>query len=81
MLFSNNTCKTLVTFAHNQYAPLISCSQKNAKSLENRKYHLSSRSTSNLKSKIPCGQSSIKAFLNKSLPEDKGKWNGNTSEN
>ena len=56
------------------------CSQKNAKSKGNRKRQLSSHSTSNLKSKKPCDQSSIKAFLNKILPENKGKLNMNTSE-
>ena len=56
------------------------CSQKNAKSKGNRKHQLSSHSTSNLKSKKPCDQSSIKAFLNKRLPENKGKLNMNTSE-
>ena len=48
-----------------------------AKEIENK---LSSHSTSNLKSKKPCGQSSRKAFLNKNLPENKGKLNMNTSE-
>ena len=37
-------------------------------------------STNHLKSKKLCGQSSIKAFLNKSLPENKGNLNMNTSE-
>ena len=55
-------------------------SQKNAKSKGNRKRQLSSHSASNLKSKKSCDQSSIKAFLNKRLPENKGKLNVNTSE-
>ena len=66
---------------HNHYVPLIICSQKNAKSKGNRKHKLSSYSTGNLKSKKPCGQSSIKAFLNKSSPEKKGKLNIKISEN
>ena len=37
-------------------------------------------STSHLKSKKPCGQSSKKAFLIKSLPENEGKLNMDTSE-
>ena len=53
---------------------------KNAKNKGNRKHKLSSHSASNLKSKKPCGQSSIKAFLDKSLPESKGKLNIDTSE-
>ena len=48
--------------------------------LNAKKHKLSSHSTSNLKSKKPCGQSSIKAFLDKSLPENKGKLNIDTSE-
>ena len=60
--------------------PLIICSQENAKNKGNRKHKLSSHSASNLKSKKPCGQSSIKAFLDKSLPEGKGKLNIDTSE-
>ena len=55
-------------------------SKKNAKNKGNRKYKLSSHSASNLKSKKPCGQSSIKAFLDKSLPESKGKLNIDTPE-
>ena len=65
---------------HNHYVPLIICSQKNAQNEGNRKHKLSSHSTSNSKFKNPCGQSSIKAFLDKSLPENKGKLNINTSE-
>ena len=38
------------------------------------------KGNSNLKTKKPFGQSSIKAFLNKSLTENKGKLNMNTSE-
>ena len=53
---------------------------KNAKNKGNRKYKLSSHLTSTLKTKKPYGQSSIKAFLNKSLPENKGKLNMSTSE-
>ena len=53
---------------------------KNGKNKGNRKYKRSSHSTSNLKSKKPCDQSSVKAFLNKSLLENKGKLNMNTSE-
>ena len=41
---------------------------------------LSTHSTNHLKSKKSCGQSSIKAFLNESLPENKGNLNMNTSE-
>ena len=59
---------------HDHYVPLIIYSQKNAKNKGNRKYKLSSHSTSKLKSKMPCGQSSLKAFLNKSLPENKVSW-------
>ena len=47
------------------------------KEIENK---LSPHSTSHLKSKKPCGQFSIKAFLNKTLPKDKGNLNMNTSE-
>ena len=65
---------------HNHYVPLIIYSQKIAKNKGNRKHKLSSHSTSNLKSKKTCGQSSIKAFLNKNLPENKGKLNMNASE-
>ena len=43
-----------------------------------RKYKLPSHSTSNLKSKKPCGQSSIETFY-KSLPGKKGKLNLITS--
>ena len=65
----------------NHYVPLIICSQKKiAKNKGNRKHKLSSHSASNLNSRKPSGQSSIKAFLNKSLPEDKGKLNVNISE-
>ena len=80
LLFCNNTCEPPVPFMHNHYVPLIICSQKNAKNKGNRKHKLSPHSTSHLKSKNPCGQSSIKAFLNKSLPENKGNLNMNTSE-
>ena len=55
----------LIEPRQNPYVPLIICSQKNAKSKGNRKNKLSSQSTNNLKSKKPCGQFSIKAFLNK----------------
>ena len=78
LLFCNNTCEPPVPFMHNHYIPLIICSQKNAKNKGNRKHKLSSHSASNLKSKKPCGQSSIKAFLDKSLPESKGKLNIDT---
>ena len=80
LLFCNNICEPPVPFMHNHYVPLVICSQKNAKNKGNRKYKLSSHSTSNLKSKKPCDQSFIKAFLNKSLPENKGKLNMNTSD-
>ena len=43
-----------------------------------RKYKLPSHSTSNLKSKNPCGQSSMEAFY-KGLPGKKGKLNLITS--
>ena len=65
---------------HNHYVPLIICSQKNAKNKGNRKHKLSPHSTSHLKSKKPCGQSSIKAFLNKSLSKNKGNKTVNTSD-
>ena len=65
---------------HNHYVPFIICSQKIAKNKGNRKHKLSSHSTSNLKSKKTCDQSSIKAFLNENLPENKGKLNMNASE-
>ena len=78
LLFCNNTCKSPVPFIHNHYVPPIICSQKNTKNKGNRKHKLSSHSTSNLTSKKPCGQSSIKSFLNKGLPENKGKLNMNT---
>ena len=55
-------------FMPNHNVPLIICFQKNTKS------------KGNLKSKKPCGQFSIKAFLNKSLPENKSKLNMDTSE-
>ena len=80
LLFCNNTCEPPVPFIHNHYVPLIICSQKNAKNKGNRKHKLSSHSTSNLKSKKLCGQSSIKAFLDKSLPGNKDKLNIDTSE-
>ena len=80
LLFCNNTCEPPVPFMHNYYVLLIICSQKNAKNKGNRKHKLSPHSTSHLKSKKYCGQSSIKAFLNKSLPENKGNLNTNTSE-
>ena len=63
LLFCNNTCEPPVPFIHNLYVPLIICSQKNTKNKGNRKHKLSSHSASNLKSKTPCGQSSIKAFF------------------
>ena len=47
------------------------------KEIENK---LSSHSTVNLKTKKPYGQTSMKAFLNKSLPKNKDKLNMNTSE-
>ena len=47
------------------------------KEIENK---LSPHSTSHLKSKKSCDQSSIKVFLNKSLPENKGNLNMNTSQ-
>ena len=75
-----STCEPPVPFMHNHYVPLIICSQKNAKNKGNRKHKLSSDSASNIKSKKPCGQSSIKAFLDKSLPESKSKLNIDTSE-
>ena len=53
---------------------------KNAKNRGNRKHKLSPHSTSHLKSRKPCGRSSMKAFLNKSLPKNKSKLNMNTSE-
>ena len=81
LLFCNNTCEPPVTFMDNHYIPLIIYSQKNAKNKGNRKHKLSPHSTSHLKSKKPCAQSSIKVFLNKILPENKGNLNMNTSEN
>ena len=41
LLFCNNTCKPAVPFMHNQYVPLIICSQKypKAKEIENINYH------------------------------------------
>ena len=80
LLFCNNTSEPPVPFMHNHNVPLIICSQKNAKNKGNRKNRLSPHSTSRLKSKKPCGQSSTKAFLNKSLPKNKGDLNMNTSE-
>ena len=80
LLFCNNTCEPPIPFMHNHYVPLIICSRKNAKNKGNRKHKLSLHSASHLKSKKPCGQSCIKAFLNKCLPENKGKLNMNTSE-
>ena len=80
LLFCNNTCEPAVPFMHNYYVLLIICSQRNSKNKGNRKHKLSPHSTSHLKSKKSCGQSSIKAFLNKSLPENKGNLNMNTSE-
>ena len=65
---------------HNYYVPLIICTQKHAKNKGNRKHKISSHSTSNLKTKKPYDQSSMKAFLNESLPENKGKLSTNTSE-
>ena len=59
---------------------LIICFQKNVQNKGNRKHKLSSHSTSHLKSKKPSGQSSVKAFLNKNLPEYKCKLNMITSE-
>ena len=80
LLFCNHTCEPPVPLMHNHYVPLIICSQKNAKNKGNRKCKLSPHPTSHFKSKKPCGQSSIKAFLNKNLPENKGNLNMNTSE-
>ena len=57
---------------NSDYVPLITFSPKNAKNKASRKHKLRSHSTNNLKSKKPCGQSSIKAFY-KGLPETKGK--------
>ena len=69
LLFRNNTCEPPVPFRNHHSVSLIICSQKNAKNKGNRKHKLSPHSTSHLKSKKPCGQSSIKAFLDKSLSE------------
>ena len=80
LLFRNNTCEPPVPFRNHHSVSLIICSQKNAKNKGNRKHKLSPHSTSHLKSEKPPGQSSIKAFLNKSLPENKGNLNMNTSE-
>ena len=80
LLFCSNTCEPPVPFMHNHYVPLMICFQKNAKNKGNRKHKVSPHSTSHLKSKKPRGQSSIKAFLNKSLPENKGNFNMSTSE-
>ena len=74
LLFCNNTCEPPLPFMHDHYVPLIIYSQKNAKNKGNRRYKLSSHSTSKLKSKMPCGQSSLKAFLNKSLPENEYEY-------
>ena len=41
---------------------------QNSKSKANRKYKQPLQSTSNLKSKKPCGQSTINRLLNKGLP-------------
>ena len=80
LLFHNNTCEPPVPLMHNHYVPVIICSKKNAKNKGNRKHKLSSHSTSHLKPKKPSEQSSIKAFLNAILRENKGKYNMNTSE-
>ena len=80
LLFCNNTCEPPDPFMHNHYVPVVICSQKNAKNKGNRKHKLSSYSPSNLKSKKPCAQSSLKAFLDESLRENKGKLNIDTSE-
>ena len=82
LLFCNNTSEPPIPFMDNQYVRLIIYSQKKreAKIKGNGKHKLSSHSTSNLKSKKTCDQSSIKTFLNKSLPENKSKLNINTSE-
>ena len=58
LLFRNNTCEPPVPFMHNHFAPLIICSQKNAKKKGNRKHKLSPHSTRHLKPEKPDGQSS-----------------------
>ena len=75
-----STCEPPVPFVHNRYLPIIICSQKNAKGKANRKHKLSPHSTNHLKSKLLCGQSSLKAFLNNSLPKNKCKLNIDTFE-
>ena len=67
-------------FMYDHHVPLIICSHKNAKSKANRKNRLPSNSTSNLKSRNTCGQSSIKSVLKTSLPGNKGKSKMNTSK-
>ena len=76
-LFCNNTCEPPVPFTHNHDVLLIICSQEmlKTKEMENVNYHHIQPA------KKLCSQSSIKGFLNKSLPENKGKLNINTSEN
>ena len=56
LLFCNNTCEPPVPFMHNHFAPLMICSQENAKNKGNRKQKLSPHSTSHLKSKKTCGR-------------------------
>ena len=70
LLFCNNTCGPPVPFMHNHHVPLIIFFLSKG----NRKHKLSSHSTSNLKSKKPCGQSSIKAFLDKVYLKTKVKY-------
>ena len=73
LLFCNNTSKPQVPFMYNHYVPLI-IFYENAKNKAIRKHKLPSHSTSNLKYKKPCGQSSIKAIY-KGLPGKKDKLN------
>ena len=84
LLFCINAFEPPVPFMHNHNVILIICSRKkkkkNAKNKGNRKHKLSPHSTSHLKSKKPCGQSSIKAFLNKSLSKNKGNKTVHTSD-
>ena len=67
-------------FMYDYHVPLIICSHKIAKSKANIKNRLPSNSTSNLKSRKTCGQSSIKSVLKTSLPGNKGKSKMNTSK-
>ena len=74
-LLCNNISQSPVPFMQKNCIPLIICSREALKKEANRKHKLPSHSTRNLKSKKPCGQSFIKALLDKGLPRIKVRLN------